>query len=258
MASPTTKTLPVDELVLDGGTQSRVAISEETVEEYVEVLAKHDGEWPFPDLDVFHDGNQYLVGDGFHRTLAARRHGRDTIPCRVHQGTAWDALRFGMIRNLRNGLRPNQADKRRNVELLLDSGKKLTQKEIADLAGVSDRTVRNIIAERKGKNADISADDPFIDDDDPFATAGNGDDSGGQELPPPPSKESDDTGGAGDEPPKEKTPAELFRIQRAKTKKTAESLSRAISDLNDLRKKQNKCTALKQRVYDIIEEIEDW
>ena len=37
------KPISVDELVLDGGTQSRVEISDETVEDYTEVLAQFKG-----------------------------------------------------------------------------------------------------------------------------------------------------------------------------------------------------------------------
>ena len=164
------KPISVDELVLDGGTQSRVEISDETVEDYAEVLAQYNGnEWPFPPLEVFHDGSQYLVASGFHRLLAARRHGRASVPCNVHAGTAWDALLFGMKANDEHGLRPTRADKRHAVELLLDSGKVMNQQQVADTAGVALRTVSRIVAERKPQNTPMAYSDRSVEPDDPFA-----------------------------------------------------------------------------------------
>jgi len=250
------KALSVDVLVLDGGTQSRVAISEVTVEEYTEVLASGGIRWPFPPLDIFHDvqGSQYLVADGFHRLLAALRHGRASVPCIIHQGTAWDALLFGMSSNQEHGLRTTQADKRHSVELLLDSGNKLTQQQIADMVGVVRQTVARIVAERKSENVtllhssvpvvnDSDSDDPFEVEPyvDPFGEEGEGEDgrteSDGQdghqeELPPrPPRKGTEGSGGSS--PPKKK---DEFKIQRSKTIKTAEALVRAFDDLNRIRK----------------------
>ncbi|MFO1095052.1 MAG: ParB/RepB/Spo0J family partition protein [Planctomycetaceae bacterium] len=97
--------LSVDVLITDGGTQSRVSISEETVDDYTEVLESNGRAWPFPPIVVFHDGHQYLVADGFHRVLAARRAKRGDIPCEIRTGTAQDALRFGMTANDIHGLK---------------------------------------------------------------------------------------------------------------------------------------------------------
>ncbi len=143
-----TEAISVDLLRVDGGTQSRIAINEEVVEDYVELISASDGEWPLGTLDVFHDGNDYLVADGFHRTLAAQQSKRSSVPCHVHKGTATDARIFGMTANDRHGLRMSRADKRACVEWLLDNGGKMTQKAIAEAAGVTQRTVRSIVADR--------------------------------------------------------------------------------------------------------------
>lgn len=265
--APVVKVLSVDELVLDGGTQSRAAISEVTVEEYVEVLVAADGKWPFPNLDVFHDGSRYLVAEGFHRTLSAIQHGRSSIPCNVHQGTAWAAFLFGIKANQTHGLRPTQADKRHSIEKLLDNELKLTQKQIADIVGVTRRTVNSIVAERKTENEKIShsedisdrgnpggepsssqkapastgpvseeAADPFGEDEDPFGQEAQQD----QELPPRTPRNGKD------EPVEPKrTPAEEFKLQRSKTVKTAEALMRAFDDLNTLRKSAEHQPAIK-------------
>ena len=144
-----TETLNIDLLVIDADTQARVSIHADTVDEYAELITNNK-DWPFDLLDVFHDGNNYLVADGFHRTLAAQRLDVKSVPCRVHKGTAKDARIFGMTANDQHGLRMSRADKRHCVEWLLDNGGKLTQLEISVTAGVDVRTVKRIVAEQKG------------------------------------------------------------------------------------------------------------
>lgn len=144
-----TETLSIDLIRLDGGSQARIKSSEETIEAYAELIDASKGEWPFGPLDVFHDGTDYFVADGFHRTLAAQRLNRASIPCNVHKGTAKDAKIFGMTANDKHGLRMSQADKRSCVIWLLANGPKLTQAEIAEKAGVSVPTVKRVVSERK-------------------------------------------------------------------------------------------------------------
>ena len=204
--SPEPKTLPLDVLVLTAGTQSRDSMSEYTVEEYADVLAKSDGDWPFPPLEVFYDGSRYLLAAGFHRTLAARRMHRESAPCLIHQGSAWDALIHGMHSNIQHGLRPTQADKRRAVEMLLDGEVTLTQAVIADHAGVVERTVRRIVADRREEQVpDRTLSGPAIP-------------SNGQEDAKPTMRDRDP-----------------IDRQRSKTIKTAEALVREFDALDDLR-----------------------
>jgi hypothetical protein len=153
-----TETLNIDLLVIDADTQARVSIHADTVDEYAELITNNK-DWPFDLLDVFHDGNNYLVADGFHRTLAAQRSDVKSVPCRVHKGTAKDARIFGMTANDQHGLRMSRADKRHCVEWLLDNGGKLTQLEIGVTAGVSKRTVAYIVAERKAQKVQIALSD---------------------------------------------------------------------------------------------------
>jgi hypothetical protein len=152
---PETKAISVDVLVIDAGTQNRLAINEETVEDYAELI-EASKKWPFPPLDVFHDGKEHYVAEGFHRLLAAKRAKRASVPCIVHKGTAKDARIFGMTANDRNGLRMTRADKRACIEWLLDNHEKLTQDEIASKSGTSKRLVQIISAERRSKKAQIA------------------------------------------------------------------------------------------------------
>lgn len=150
------ETLSIDLIRIDGGSQARIKSSEETIEAYAELIDSSKGEWPFGPLDVFHDGSDYFLADGFHRTLAALRLNRASLPCRIHKGTAKDARIFGMTANDKHGLRMTRADKRACVEWLLDNGTKMTQVEIAEKAGVSHRTVKTVVAERKPAKGQIA------------------------------------------------------------------------------------------------------
>lgn len=266
MAKTTKTTLSVEDLVLDGGTQSRAGICEEAVEDYSLALDRSNGKWPFPPIEVFHDGSRYLVASGFHRTLAARRCDVDTVPCVIHSGTAWDAFLFGIKANATNALRTNREDKRYNVEQLLAS-EEYTQVQIAELVGVTTRTVQRIVAERRDGNPTLSgssdptmscSDDPF-DEEDPFGVSGGEDDvtdSGGhdaQDSPPPDAK------GNGTEDPEgpSRTPAEEFRIQKAKTVKTIEAAMRAFCDMNDL-KKSSRLEGALDHLRSVLNTAQNW
>jgi len=209
-----TEALSIDLLRIDADTQSRVKISEETVDDYAELITASGKAWPLGDLAVFHDGTDYFVADGFHRTLAAQRVKRASIPCQIHKGTAKDARIFGMTANDRHGLRMSRADKRHCVEWLLDNGGKLTQVEIAEKAGVAVITVKRIVAERKAEKVSMI----------PFETQNTGktdqtSSPGPQKGPASPAQitaqtkqaaaELDETDEPGDEPPAETSTASI-------------------------------------------------
>lgn len=151
-----TQSLSIDLLRLDGDTQSRTAVHEDTVAEYAEIIAASGSQWPFGPVEVFHDGSSYFVSDGFHRTLAANKAGRASVPCVVKKGTAREARISGMLANDQHGLRPSAADRRFNVNWLLDTFKTMTQAEIAKNTGASLRTVKMIVAERKPQKVQIA------------------------------------------------------------------------------------------------------
>ncbi len=142
----TKKTLAIDLLRTDGETQCRVEVCGETVDNYAELLETRP-RWPFPELDIFYDGSDYWVADGFHRLLASHRVGRSSVPCLLHRGTAADARIFGMTANDQHGLRMSRADKRACVEWLFATYPRMSQRDAADKAGVGVRTVQRIAAD---------------------------------------------------------------------------------------------------------------
>ena len=173
------ETLSVDLLVINGDTQSRVDVNSETVDEYAELISASKGKWPFGPLTVYHSGSVYYVADGFHRTLAAVKAGRASIPCDVKKGTARDARFFGMKANDEHGLRMSRDDRRKNVIWMLENYPEMTQANIAENAGVGVRTVERIVAERKspenppmagfasktlGKSSEQKTDEKYMDD----------------------------------------------------------------------------------------------
>ena len=74
--------LSLTSLKINGGTQPRQAISDETVLEYAEAL--RDGA-VFPPVVVVRDGANLWLVDGFHRFHAHRSCGRETIAAEVRE-----------------------------------------------------------------------------------------------------------------------------------------------------------------------------
>lgn len=108
--------LKVNKIRIDGGTQNRVEINEGTVAEYAEVIGTGV---QFPPVDVFYDGTEYWLADGFHRWHATRRAELNRIKVRIHKGTKRDAVLFSLGVNASHGMRRTNADKRRSVETAL-------------------------------------------------------------------------------------------------------------------------------------------
>lgn len=108
--------LEVNQIRRDGGTQSRVALDEDTVAAYAADMEAGD---VFPPVDVFWDGASYWLADGFHRIEATLRIGKDWIDAKVHQGTLRDAVLACAGANAKHGLRRTNEDKKRAVMRLL-------------------------------------------------------------------------------------------------------------------------------------------
>lgn len=135
-AEPVLTNLPLAEIVLDADVQPRARIDPRVVEEYVERL---DGGHTLPPVDVFDDGQQKLLAEGFHRTEAHRKLGHVEIACLVHQGSKHDAIWFAIKANQTHGLRRTTADKQRAVKMALrhPNGAGMSDSQIAEVVGVS-------------------------------------------------------------------------------------------------------------------------
>lgn len=116
---PKVESIPVDAIRLDGNTQSRVRVDPEVVADYAEKIRSGT---KFPAVDVYHDGSDYWLADGFHRTLAAISANKKSTKVNVHSGTVKDAILHSAGSNPSHGLRRTAGDKRHAVKMLLDAG----------------------------------------------------------------------------------------------------------------------------------------
>jgi hypothetical protein len=141
-----TKEVALDEVVLDAGTQFRAKTNNERVEEYACMIG--DGlDWPFDSAcDVVFDGTSYYLVDGFHRYLAAKSVGRESLKCNVTNGTLRDAIKAALSANSRHGLYRSNEDKRKAVEFALADSEwgKLSNVAIAQLCGVNEKLIRTM------------------------------------------------------------------------------------------------------------------
>lgn len=140
------KAIAIDLIRIDAGTQFRAAINQDRVTDYAELL---DGskDWPFDSAcEVYFDGVEYFLVDGFHRYHAGKRVKRSSLSCIVHSGTQRDAIKFALSANARHGLHRSNDDKRKAVAFVLADAEwsKLSSGAIAEICGVSDRFVGNV------------------------------------------------------------------------------------------------------------------
>lgn len=132
---------------MDGGTQSRAALSEDAIADYA---AAYGAKATMPPVVVFRDRDgQSWLADGFHRCYGAQRAGLDAIAADVREGTQRDAILYAVGANAQHGLRRTNADKRRAVEILLRDAEWSAKSDrwIATATGVHHETVAATRAE---------------------------------------------------------------------------------------------------------------
>ena len=114
----TPKSLSVDVINITGGTQSRLKIKEDYVEEIYEKMK--DGV-DYDAVTIFFDGKEYWLADGFHRYHATRKLGRASIKCKITNGLLRDAILYSKVANNLHGLPPTLQDKINNaIEMIGD------------------------------------------------------------------------------------------------------------------------------------------
>lgn len=137
------KTINLREIRIDGGTQSRVEINMETVQEYA---AEIEGGESLPPMTVFFDGVDHWLADGFHRFHAYCRLNREKVTVECNQGDKRAAILYSVSANTTHGLRRTNEDKRKAVLTLLkdEEWSKWTDSAIAKSCCVDHKTVTKI------------------------------------------------------------------------------------------------------------------
>lgn len=133
---------------IDGGTQQRAVIDQETVEQYAE-LVKEGVE--FPPVTVYFDGSETWLADGFHRWHAHKAAGKASIATHMIPGSQRDAILHSLGANATHGLRRSQDDKRKAVMTMLEDFEwsDWSDREIARRCNVSVQLVQAVKHELK-------------------------------------------------------------------------------------------------------------
>ena len=128
---------------IDGDTQAREALSQDKVAEYAELMK--DGS-VFPPIEVFFDGSDYWLADGFHRYFATQTNGSVSIEANIHNGTLDDAQLYAFGANKGRGLEMSPKDIRSVVLRMLKHPiwGKWVNAEIARHVGCSKMTVGRV------------------------------------------------------------------------------------------------------------------
>lgn len=139
---PTLEKIYPENIRLDGGTQPRAEIDKVVCKEYEEQMKAGE---KFPPVDVFYDGEDYWLADGFHRIEAyVMALPGDAIECNVFLGSLQDAQWYSYSVNRTHGVRRTNPDKVRAVKAALahPAAKGKSNVEIAEHCGVDEKTVR--------------------------------------------------------------------------------------------------------------------
>lgn len=128
--------IELSKIRIDGNTQPRIAINNETIVAYSEVL---DDGGKLPPVKLFFDGADYWLADGFHRYHAHKKSNHLTIEGCITNGTQRDAFIYSLGANHDHGLPRTIEDKRKSVLSALEDPeiKYLVSAEIAKICKVS-------------------------------------------------------------------------------------------------------------------------
>ena len=155
---PTIENIFPEDIRLDGDTQPRVKIDKAVCSEYGEQMKAGE---KFPPVDVFFDGQDNWLADGFHRIEAyVMALPGEAIECNVYKGTLQDARWHSYSVNKAHGLRRSGEDKEQVVRAALahPAAAGRSNRQIAEHCGVDEKTVRKY---RHPKN--LTADSPQSD-----------------------------------------------------------------------------------------------
>lgn len=114
----------LDTLVLKNDMQMRAQTSHTLVERYRRIFVDvGEEDCQCPPIVVYPEGEgdrtHYVVADGHHRVLAARRAGRTTLPAYVRDGTADEARAYAIDYNFQHGETYNREDTQKIIRWFL-------------------------------------------------------------------------------------------------------------------------------------------
>lgn len=160
------RVVELSKIRIDGGTQPREAIDQQTVDEYAESYAALV---KMPPVVIYFDGVDAWLADGFHRYHAAKKSGVQAIDADWREGTLEMAKFYAAGANVGHGLRRKDADKKRAILMLLETsqGKKWAAEKgnkgsgltaVARHCGVSVAWVTMVVGSFKPENSQSRSD----------------------------------------------------------------------------------------------------
>ena len=81
--------IPILEITVDSSLQPRNGLNQDKLTEYSKLLLDSSD---FDPVDLFYDGSNYWLADGFHRIEVYRKAGKTHIPATVREGTRRNAI----------------------------------------------------------------------------------------------------------------------------------------------------------------------
>ena len=136
--------MKLTDITLDSALQGRVALDQEVVNDYSEILREGA---KFPAVKVYRVGSSHFLVDGWHRYFAHKKAGLADIEVEIVNGTYREALYFAITQaNKGHGLRLTINDKRKKLMMLLDDVEwsETSDRKIAQMLEVSHTFVSKI------------------------------------------------------------------------------------------------------------------
>lgn len=147
------KTILLEQIRIDGNTQTRAKLDDTLLASYTEQY-KDDPD-QMPEVDVYHDGVDYWLADGFHRFHSCNRAGLKYICAKIHKGDKVEALRHAIGANAIHGSRRTPADLEKSVKMAwenresLGMGKNPSDQALSVISKCSRQTV-SLITKKLG------------------------------------------------------------------------------------------------------------
>lgn len=150
-AAPKLATLRIDQILKHTNEVKPRSINFEVVDTYHDAMQAGA---KFPPIDVFYDGTDYWLADGFHRARAADQADLEEIDCTIHQGTRDDAQWFGFGANKANGMYWSKDDRQESAKTAVHHPRfsQLSDRDIAIQIGLNEETVTKLRADSGKKN----------------------------------------------------------------------------------------------------------